>query len=77
MARANPHRTPRIVKVQISLSDGGKQMLVYDRRKNWFYQGPMTAEVKTALGRRKKGYFHATIKGTVIAIGDKAPGQDW
>ena len=66
-----------IVKVQISLNDGGAEMLVYSDDRSWFHQGATTPEARAAMGKRRKGFFYAERSNGKIIIGAPAPEQGW
>ncbi len=66
-----------IIKVQISLSDGGKHVLVYNQDRSVQQQFEATEDVVLILGGRAKAYFEAEVKGDNITIIGPAPDQDW
>lgn len=68
-----------ILKVQVSLNDGGDRVLIYDRDRTAFMQQDATPAVRKIMGGRVKAFFEAEVKrrtGDVTILGP-APDQDW
>lgn len=67
----------RIVKVQVSLYNGGRFVLVYDERREWEYQFNNSKKVRKMLGNSKKSFWMAQLKRDGVELIAKAPWQDW
>lgn len=69
-----------IVKVQISLmtnAKDGPQVLVYNKNRKVWYTGKATPAIKKAMKKDAKAFFRAEMRGTEIALGKRAPWQEW
>jgi hypothetical protein len=68
-----------IVKLQISLNDGGGRVLVYDRDLTVFAQHEATPYVRKILDGRVKAFFEAVVIPELdkVTILGPAPDQDW
>ena len=76
-----PNET-RIVKVQVSLNGSGLsggQVLLYDRTRDWQYEGAMTKPLLDLMAGRLKAFYYGTLpdRGGDIELGDEAPWQEW
>lgn len=66
-----------IFKIQVSLNDGGKTVLVYNRDKSYVYQGPIPKELKKRLKGRAKIYCVCTVDGDTLDIYEEVGAQTW
>ncbi len=66
-----------IVKVQISLSDGGKHVLVYNQDRSVLKQYETSDEIRFIMKGRPKRFVEAEVAGDDITIIGPAPDQDW
>lgn len=70
-----------IFKIQLSLNDGGKVALVYDRDYN--YQGAFPSTelpndiYQTVKSEGMRAFYHGTIVGNKVCFSHRAPPQDW
>lgn len=70
-----------IVKVQLSLPARG-EMLIYNSKRDVFYQAPSNPEILKKMGKEYKKFFHANLAkkpdGTYdIVILSEAPHHSW
>lgn len=70
---------PFIVKIQASVATtaGQRQVLVYNEDRSVQFQCPLQPDVESLLRGRLKMYAYATLDGTILEIGNEAPGQVW
>jgi hypothetical protein len=67
-----------IVKLQISLNDGGATALVYNERKSFIQQLPATDDVLTLMGSRVKAFFRVRFsKDRHVVLEEEVEDQDW
>lgn len=67
-----------IVKVQISLNDGGKSIVVYNQDRSVMSVLETTPELRKLFRGRPKFYCYATFKKHgVLVLEDEVPVQDW
>lgn len=67
-----------LVKVQVSQNDGGKSVLVYNKRRSIFRQFDSTPEILEAVGPSSKAFFFASLaKDGFLDLRQRAPMQDW
>lgn len=68
-----------IVKVQASLvtTEDSQQILIYNKDKSAFWQGPATSELLTIMNGRPKAFFSARIVKKKIMIDSEAKWQNW
>jgi len=68
-----------IVKVQLSLhtTAGTRQVLVYDQRQRFTYEGDAPADVVDRMRGKDRAFFEATTRGSKILIGAEVPEQGW
>jgi hypothetical protein len=68
-----------IVKVQVSQYTMAtrQQMLIYDKKRSYYYEGNLTDEVRHKMGAKLKAYFYATLKDNHLVIDDEALAQVW
>ncbi len=70
----------RIVKVQISISGNRpeRRALVYDKSRQWTFEGPADAALLTQMDGGVKAFFYATIdESGVVNLEAGAPWQIW
>ncbi len=79
MAVSLPSGLKMIVKVQVSQYTMAtkQQMLIYDKKKAYYYEGDLTDEVRKKMGAKLKAYFYATMKDARLIIDDEALAQVW
>jgi len=65
-----------IVKVQISQFPK-QQMLIYDKKHAYHYEGDVTDNIRRKMGTKFKAYFYATIKDGRLIVDDEALAQVW
>lgn len=66
-----------IIKIQVSLSPGPVQVLIYNRDRSVVHELPYEEEIEDLMGDRVKAYFHAVLVGDELVIEDEAPVQEW
>lgn len=68
-----------IVKVQLSLmtSEAEQQMLVYNKDRTIWWEGPATAIVRLAMQGDAKAFFEAELVGTEVQIGERVKDPGW
>jgi len=70
----------RIIKVQLSLAttEPERQVLVYDRRRRWFWQGRADEDLAALMGTRPKAFFYARKRRDgKLSIEAEAKEQSW
>ena len=65
-----------ILKVQMPLA-GADLALIYSEDRSVMAQVPVTAPLRSRMGKRPKAFFHADVRAGEIEIGDEAPWQEW
>lgn len=58
-------------------SKGRNQMLIYNRNRDYSYEGELTKDVEKLLRKRQKAYFKAVIVGTGFEIHEEVKTQNW
>jgi hypothetical protein len=66
-----------IVKVQVSLNDGGSTVLVYNKDRTIQQQFPGKPEVVKAVGPAARAFFFAKIVDGILELEGRAPEQGW
>lgn len=66
-----------IVKVQVSLNDGGSSVLVYNRDRSVMQQFEAKPEIVKAVGAGRRAFFFAKIVDSILELEGRAPEQDW
>ena len=66
--------TAFVVKVQLSLGDGGATTLVKGGP-HILWQGPTSADVRELMAGRNRAFFHAHMEGTLVSLDEEA-GKD-
>lgn len=66
---------PMIVKVQLDAT--GRRTLTYNKDWSVLYESDITDDVRDLMGKRRKLYVFAELRGTVIHLGVRAPDQKW
>ena len=68
-----------IVKIQQQLGGNTtpQQMLVYDKSRDYLWEGDITPEVKKFLKGRDKAYFNAKVVNTKFEIHEEVKTQNW
>jgi hypothetical protein len=67
-----------IVKVQLEQAPSkGANVLIYSEDRTVLYQQSTPRALRKRLGKRQKAYFYATLRGTILNLGNEAPEQEW
>ena len=71
-----------IVKVQMSQHDSEKRerCLVYDKSRDFMWEGAPTEEIKKKMGSRTKAFYHLYSEGigaSAPELGSEATWQAW
>jgi hypothetical protein len=69
---------PIIVKVQRSITPNSDTVLIYDEKRTFIHQYPLTNYIEERLNGKLKGYFHSyREKDGKLILGAGAPPQNW
>jgi hypothetical protein len=81
-SKLSPHvKWQGIVKVQRSLNDGGRQVLMYSQDGSAAYRCSIDVDLQRWFKRsgkeQHKFFAYAELRGTIINLVRKAPWQEW
>jgi hypothetical protein len=66
-----------LVKIQISLSDDGDTVLIYNKDRSFEAMLATTPEIRALFRGRPKIYAYVTRSGDELEFQREAPPQDW
>lgn len=68
-----------IVKVQMPLASSMEvpKILIYNKKKDVWFQFEPTREWEKKMAGRPKAFFYAKLVGTIIEVAGPAPWQEW